>query len=188
MVPTCAKVLNVSCTNGSAYPSAQSGRSTSTRPRKQRRHERKVAAERERRRRNGAKPRPLGVLSARQQQPWLTAGVSRRTWYRRRAAERCGTAAWPASSPQYAVHEWCRTCRNGSALLDDMRSASHARHDRKHRRSIPLSPSTCRREPVTAEPRYRPFASRDHEMVWSGARRAEAAKAAGMTVIRYEPR
>jgi hypothetical protein len=63
--------------------------------RKRRRHERKVDANRERRRRNGAKPRPqVGALSARQQQPWLAAGMSRRSWYRHRAAER-GTTRCP---------------------------------------------------------------------------------------------
>jgi len=43
-----------------------------------------VAAERERRRANGAKQRAeyeTGSTTARQ--PWLAAGISRRTWYRR---------------------------------------------------------------------------------------------------------
>jgi hypothetical protein len=60
--------------------------------RAKRRLERKVAAERERRRANGAKPRDkyeTGSTSARQ--PWLAADISRRTWYRRR-----GTGACPA--------------------------------------------------------------------------------------------
>jgi hypothetical protein len=52
--------------------------------RAKRRAERKVAAERERRRANGAKQRAeyeTGSTTARQ--PWLAAGISRRTWYRR---------------------------------------------------------------------------------------------------------
>jgi hypothetical protein len=56
-----------------------------------RRAKRKVAIEQERRRANGAQPRveyEAGSTSARQ--PWIAAGVSRRTWYRRR-----GTGAWP---------------------------------------------------------------------------------------------
>jgi hypothetical protein len=61
--------------------------------RAKRRAERKVAAERERRRAKGATPRL--TVSARQQQPWLAAGISRRTWYRHRAAARHGTTACP---------------------------------------------------------------------------------------------
>jgi hypothetical protein len=52
--------------------------------RAKRRAERKVVAERERRRAKGAKQRTeyeTGSTSARQ--PWRAAGISRRTWYRR---------------------------------------------------------------------------------------------------------
>jgi hypothetical protein len=52
-----------------------------------RRAARKVAIERERRRANGAKPRAeyeAGSMSTRQ--PWRDAGISRRSWYRRRSS------------------------------------------------------------------------------------------------------
>jgi hypothetical protein len=53
------------------------------------RAERKVAAERARRRARGAKPRPP---SAARTKPWLSLGISRRTWYRRRAPATVGTS------------------------------------------------------------------------------------------------
>src|SRR5262249_14720588 len=48
------------------------------------RRKRKRLKEAERRRENGAKPRGASIT---QLQPWKKAGISRRTWYRRRATD-----------------------------------------------------------------------------------------------------
>lgn len=54
--------------------------------RKQIRAAKKVARQKQRRREAGVMPRP--TFSFEKQKPWATLGISRRTWFRRRAAER----------------------------------------------------------------------------------------------------